>query len=426
MTFLANYAAFETAMGQLAANHTTLCTRIELGHRALESSRRVFALRISPTSAPAGRPAAVILGGVHAREVASPPAVLSFGTKLLNAYATNSDVTYPAFSDGPVPYAAWSILAADVKRILDGLVLIVVPVVNPDGRDQVVVTGDAGWRGNRNTAACPGFGVDLNRNFDIGWDTAKYYSAADESVIVPLGTDPTCSDSFRGPPPGPGVPRVIEPETLNIQELVDNNDVRYLVDVHSFGRRVLTPWGLADNQDTDRAQNFANAAFDRRSDGTGGRSVLNGAYKEYLPNDSPHRVKVTHEQLAQAMTQAILDQAGPNATARARSTYLVRQIPYLYKEALGLAHIVPVPGSTVDYAVARQFKPGETAPAFGLAMEIGYSASGLPGTDAETEGGFRPTNLVKFQKIERETHAGLAALLKAAVGAATGKKRKKS
>ncbi|HZD37585.1 MAG TPA: M14 family zinc carboxypeptidase [Actinomycetes bacterium] len=413
---------FSRGLQALASANSTLCARRPLPEHATESGREIHYLEIKPAGASADRPVAVLLAGLHARELAPPAAVFSFARRLVEAYAAKADITYPAFSDGSVPYGAWQLTADDVRRIVDALTILVVPVANPDGRDHALTVAP-GWRGNRNTTDCSGFGVDLNRNFAIGWDTSVYYAAADEAVIVPNATAPTCiNDSFRGLSAGS------EKETQNIQRLIDDNDVRYLVDVHSAGRRVLMPWGLAENQETSPSQNFANTVFDRHSDGTGGRSVLNGTYKEFVPNDRPDQVLLTHDHIAQAMIHAIRDQAGANSTASSRSIYRKYQIPYLYKEFWNLPHILPVPGSSVDYALARQFKAGEPKPAYAVAMEIGWEPiPGIPGSDPVTEGGFIPSSPTKYQKIEREAHAALAAFLRAAVGPAstTGRSKKK-
>lgn len=423
MNFRANADAFTTALSGLATSNPNVCTLGTLSQKATESGRDINYLRIQPPGGVASRPVVLILGGVHARELAPPPATLSFAHKLIKAYRSGSDavdIAYDAFTDpdGNVPYGAWKILASEVRRFLDELTILVVPLVNPDGRDFVLV-GNPDWRGNRNTAACAGFGVDINRNFPIGWHTDVYYTKHDQDIVKQIHS-PDCSEIFRGPDASS------EKETKGIQDLIDNNDVRFFIDVHSAGRRVLRPWGLADNQDTVPEQRFDNTALDRVGD-TGGRDVLSGVYKEFMPNDPPDKVFDTHEQVALKMAQAIVDQAGPNAVATQRSTYRVRRIPQLYQEFFALPHILPVPGSTIDYALARQFRAGEPKPAYAFAMEIGWdpikSADGslnqnIPNNDPVTEGGFFPLNDDKFTKIERETHAGLAALLTAAVGPA--------
>jgi hypothetical protein len=416
VSFGSDYATISTAMTQLASTSGGLCTVKSLSQHAAKSNREIHFLEIAAPGAPANRPVALIIAGVHARELAPPPAVLQFAINIVKKYPSG-DVEYPAFTDqeGNVPYARWTKSNKTVHRILDALTLLVVPVVNPDGRDHVLHDNDAGWRGNRNTAACAAFGVDLNRNFDIGWDSSKYYSAADESKIIPHGTNPRCSEEFRGPSAGS------EKETKGIQDLIDSRDVRCFIDVHSAGRRIMTPWGLAGNQSDHPDQAFNNHTLDR-GPGKPGRSVLNGAYKEFMPDARPDQVFTTHNQLAERMRRAILDQAGPNLTAQTRSTYKSYQIPDLYKELLNLPTILPVPGTSVDYALSRQLKPSEPGPAFAFAMECGWLAGAFPGADPVDEGGFVPKNDVKYKKIEREVHAALWALLTGLAGKKASKK----
>jgi Zinc carboxypeptidase len=415
MSFGTPTADIVAAMKKLDTEVATkdLCSVSTLANKT-GGGNDVHVLEIKPAGAAANRPIALIVGGIHSRELAPPAAVFSFGRELLKAYAAGGPVKYPSLTDGAIVYPAWEISAAEVKKMVDKLTIQLVPVANPDGRNHVLA-GNADWRGNRNTAACAGFGVDINRNFDIGWDTAKYYSAADEAKILGTGTGTACSEIFRGPSAGS------ENETKNLKTLIDSGDVRYFIDVHSHGRRVLMSWGIAGNQDGDPTKNFANAALDRQPNGTGGREVLSGAYEEFMPDDRPHRVMKNHKAIAEAMKDAILDQAGKNATAIQRSTYQIKQVPQLYQEFLKLPHMMPVPGSSADYALSRQFRPGEPAPAYAFALEIGYKPiKGLAGQDPESEGGFVPSNLTKYTKIERETHAALAAFLLGAINRKKG------
>src|SRR3989442_1610021 len=58
-------------------------------------------VKISKTTAnnPAQRWPVLLTGGVHARELAPPDALVSFLGKLLAAYAASSAITYPAWTD---------------------------------------------------------------------------------------------------------------------------------------------------------------------------------------------------------------------------------------------------------------------------------------------------------------------------------------
>ena len=87
----------------------------------------------------------VVLGTQHAREWISPMVVSCLADVLARRYDTDDDVRY----------------------ILDRVEVALIPMVNPDGYAYSRST-DRMWRKNRN-----GSGVDLNRNWDIGWDITQ-------------------------------------------------------------------------------------------------------------------------------------------------------------------------------------------------------------------------------------------------------------
>jgi hypothetical protein len=98
------------------------------------------------------------------------------------------------------------------------------------------------------------------------------------------------------------------------------------------------------------------------------------------------------------MRDAILNAAGPNAAARAESTYSVTP-------STGIGYMSP--GSSGDYVFSRQFIPPTAPSARAFCMEYGSDPNG--------EGGFHPDYIKKFPKIEGEIHAALHALLKEGV-----------
>ena len=156
----------------------------------------------------------VVLGGVHAREWAPPDALLSLAESLVGAYARNGSMDHAEWIDDtarpPIPYGAWSVSAADVKRIVDGVRLVLVPLVNPDGRDFTLAGADElhyMWRKiaarrRRVTTGRWCAGVDLNRNFDIAWDFERYYNTA-AAAQVRSSKDAVIPRSTSAPPPRP-------------------------------------------------------------------------------------------------------------------------------------------------------------------------------------------------------------------------------
>ena len=102
----------------------------------------------------------------------------TFCLKLLTAYGgktrTHTPFTIDAFRDstgrtfGPV-----TVPASDVVAILENMILLVLPLANPAGRDFVLASqANKAWRKNRSFHAMTNLfddrtvGVDINRNFD--------------------------------------------------------------------------------------------------------------------------------------------------------------------------------------------------------------------------------------------------------------------
>jgi murein tripeptide amidase MpaA len=401
------YSAVEAAVRRLADAHQEVCERLELPYPTHEG-RRVSCLRIGAGEAEA--PGVLVLGGVHAREWAPPDGLVSFAAALLEAYDERAAMRHPEWIDRtvrpPIPYTAWEEPAAEVRRVVEGVRLFIAPLVNPDGRDFSLapllpdtpddeLTLHRMWRKNRRPAPdgasdpwCAG--VDLNRNFDIAWDYERYYDR-DAATQVACSKDACDPQVFIGPDPAS------EPETRNVQELVDRERIAYFMDVHSFSRRILFPWGMDDDQAEEPEMSFANTTWDRGGP-RGGRDGKGGVYGEYLPAEAHARQQV----LAEALREAILRSAGPDERAARRSAYEVKQELGLY----------PTTGNSNDYCFSRPLLDSTRPPAFSFCLECGIDQA--PGDPGDAEGGFQPDRYRKFPKIEREVHAAVFALLKAA------------
>jgi murein tripeptide amidase MpaA len=196
----------------------------------------------------AGRPTVLIVAGMHARELAQPDAVLSFADKLLTAYRSSKAFTIPAYTDpagrtvGPV-----TIDAPRVKRLVDTVDLLLVPLANPDGRAfALAAPANIDWRKNRAprvVAADPAtVGVDLNRNFDIAWDFEIYLDTTAAADLEAKSTSKNAArDTFIGQPTqGPAS----QPETRNLVWILDHHPVTYAIDLHSKKGKVMYPWGI--------------------------------------------------------------------------------------------------------------------------------------------------------------------------------------
>src|SRR5512144_930851 len=313
-----NVDEVETALALAADPANAAFTELlTLPHRTWER-RTCQALRIHHGN-PA-RSGVYLLGGVHAREWGSPDILVNFVQLLTDAYRDQTGIAQ----------SGARVSAAEVRRIVEALDVVVFPQANPDGR-HYSMTVDPMWRKNRRPAEaelCPsgggnGPGVDVNRNYDFLWDFPAKFSP---DAPVMTSTDP-CSEIYRGPGPAS------EAETANVTWLLDRfPSLGYFIDVHSFGEDILYNWGDDDDQTTDPAMNFRNPAYDGQRgipDATPGGDP--GKYREYVPPaDLDTLVALEH-----TMREAI-------AAAHGRR--------YSVKGAVGL---YPTSGTSDDYAYSR-------------------------------------------------------------------------
>ena len=182
-----------SVLDDLAAGAPELATVIDLG--ASIEGRPIRGLRIGTGNGQS--PALVIVGGQHAREWISVSTSLWIASRFVQGAAE-----------------------PEIAGLLANLDVVVVPVVNPDGYRW---SWDAQrfWRKNRRD----GVGVDTNRNFGYGWGGEG------------AGFEPE-ADNYAGPA------AFSEPESMAVRDWVlDHDEVVAFVDLHSFGKLLLWPWG---------------------------------------------------------------------------------------------------------------------------------------------------------------------------------------
>jgi murein tripeptide amidase MpaA len=187
----------------------TLASRVQVGN-SLEG-RPIWALKLSSPDAPgnprASRPQLLFNGGQHAREWVTPPTAMHIAERLLTDYATD----------------------ARVRAVMDRAEIIVVPIVNPDGYNHTWTT-ERLWRKNRRNNGDGSFGVDLNRNWSVGW------GGNDGSSPNPA------SETYRGPSP------FSEPETAAMRDFMTaQGRIRGSIDIHSYSQLILSPLGYTTN-----------------------------------------------------------------------------------------------------------------------------------------------------------------------------------
>jgi hypothetical protein len=192
----------------------------------------LFGLKLTNRARTGSKPVFFLMAAIHARELSTAEVALRFADHLLNNYGADADVTW----------------------LLDEHLIVIVPVVNPDGR----ILAEQGFTQRKNTNNTYGgvcatpptgssqFGVDLNRNYAFQWG------------VVNRPTEPVCGLTYPGPV------EASEPETKAIQDLVRSlfpdqrgpnetdaaprDATGIMLTLHSYSNLVLWPWGATRNK----------------------------------------------------------------------------------------------------------------------------------------------------------------------------------
>jgi len=357
----------EAAMVLGERNHVGYFERIALPHPTWEK-RRVHAFRIGRAAAAGNgasrqrRPAICFIGGVHGREWGGPDILVYLAMRLLRAYRDGKGVRL----------GHRTFTAAQIRRIVEQLEIVVLPQVNPDGR-HFSMERHPMWRKNRRPAprgrGSKCIGVDINRNFPFLWRFDRHF--APETVQSTF--NPADYETYVGPRAGS------EPETRNVIWLLDRfPNIRYFVDLHSYGETILHSWGTDENQSRHPRMNFRNATYD----GKRGR-IHDDAYREYVP--------AADEKVAQQMARRM-----------AASIRLVRGREYKVKQSVGL---YPTAGASDDYAYSRHIVDRAKGKIIAFTIEWGRSHASTP---------FHPP-YPEMRKVMRDVTAGLIELCLRAV-----------
>lgn len=199
-----NYAEMTEKLRTLTAQHADISQMNSIG-KSVEG-RDIWAIRISGDLANADTlPAAIFMGGHHAREHLSIELPLYYVQYLLTEYAGGNP---------------------RIQKLVNSRDLHFIPMVNPDGAEFDISTGSyKSWRKNRKQNSNGTYGVDLNRNYGYGWGGGG------------ASTSPN-SDTYRGPA------AFSEPETQAIKRYVESHEnITSLLSFHTFSQLILYPWG---------------------------------------------------------------------------------------------------------------------------------------------------------------------------------------
>lgn len=202
-----NYAETVATLDELAKKHPQVAQRFSIG-KSLEG-REIAGIRLSGNTKQDSLPTAIFMGCHHAREHLSVEVPLKLAEYLATNYESDSRI----------------------KSLLDTREVVIVPMVNPDGAEYDISSGNYKyWRKNRRKNEDGTYGVDLNRNYAKGF-------GGDGASSSPS------SDTYHGPE------AFSEPETQAVRDWVRaRKKATVLLSFHTFSELILWPFGHTYDQ----------------------------------------------------------------------------------------------------------------------------------------------------------------------------------
>ena len=189
-------------MNAKAAAYPAICKMVDLtstyGTPTTYENRHLYAVKVSANvDADEDEPAILLIGNFHAREISTPTICLYALERLTTLYGTDPTIT----------------------DIVNHNEIWIAPTWNPDGYNYVYNT-DNMWRKNRHEFST-GIGVDINRNFPIGWDGTC------------AGDSDPASETYKGPS------AASESEAKTLIAWSQDRHFSRIIDYHSYGREVV-------------------------------------------------------------------------------------------------------------------------------------------------------------------------------------------
>ncbi len=202
-----NYSEVNSALEQIVTKHPNIASRFSIG-KSLEG-RELQGIRLSGSKKEDTLPTAIFMGCHHAREHLSVEVPLKLAEYLSDKYDSDSRI----------------------KDLLDSREVLIVPMINPDGAEYDISSGDYKyWRKNRRKNSDGSYGVDLNRNYAKGFGGEGSSSS-------------TSSDIYHGPS------AFSEPETQAVRDWVKSRKkTTVLLSFHTFSELVLWPFGHTNDE----------------------------------------------------------------------------------------------------------------------------------------------------------------------------------
>ncbi|MCE9620415.1 MAG: hypothetical protein K8R92_11000 [Planctomycetes bacterium] len=203
-----NLAAVNARLDALVAAHPGLVSIVTAGTSI--QGRTIRGVRISRYPAGTNLPAFMFNGTAHAREWASTMTAMWIADQLIEQDGIDSRIT----------------------AILDSAEVYIFPVQNPDGYEYTWGPNRL-WRKNRRLVSGSTYGVDMNRNWSVGWGGEGSSGFAS-------------NETYRG------TAAFSEPETIGMRNfiLAHANLVGHM-DFHSYSQLMMWPWGYIEDTSPD-------------------------------------------------------------------------------------------------------------------------------------------------------------------------------
>lgn len=195
----------EKSLIETSKKYPVITKLVDLSQKYLNGRRTVqnntiWGLKISKNaSQDLDKPYVLILATHHARETINAELVLTIIKDMTENYGKDPNWT----------------------KFVNDFNYLVIPVVNPDGYDYVF-NRNTMWRKN----LFKGYGIDLNRNYEMGWNSRCG------------GSTMTSSQTYRGEKP------FSEIETQTIHAITMKHPFAKVLDFHSFGRIVFAGYSF--------------------------------------------------------------------------------------------------------------------------------------------------------------------------------------
>lgn len=208
-----HYDEMVAKLKAMAQKYPQLVTLEDVGDTHLKTTGRapthdIWAISLTNKQKAGQKPTLMLTAGVHARELAPVEMVMKLADEMTSQYGSDPEVT----------------------RLMDTRELVILPMVNVDGRVEVQ-KGDTWKRKNMNSQR--GDGVDLNRNFDAAWN----YEGMDVPSSWKRGLTNPWGQTYSGPS------AASEVETQTVQSMYTRKKITASMDIHAYGEMFFWPRG---------------------------------------------------------------------------------------------------------------------------------------------------------------------------------------